>query len=955
MPHPFLQLTIDEFEELAARFEFTREINAVHVHHTWRPRQREFKGLRTVEAMCRVHKEELGLGDIAQHITIDPDGFVWTGRAWNQPPASAVGHNGTRAAGPFMFELVGDFDEGQDQLKGEQRRSALCVIAALQRRFGSNKVPVRFHRHLNPGKSCPGKAVDFDQFLRELAELPSQPRAKTIEAGGDEGPIDASKRIGSTTIRDRVLHQAQLVLSAPGDARAADDGELHECADPAVRGFRESRAMAARGGLTPEQLRRLRPHVINLRNGDLTQSGVYWTLPQDVDDLVNVHLKRAYEAKDAEQPFRVVLYAHGGLVSEEVGLQQAANTIEWWTANGIYPIYFVWETGLFDTIGHLLRGTRAEAASRGFISDRITDPALETLARRLGGEKIWDGMKRNAWLCSQPRGGAHLFAKFFSKFCEGRQVETHAVGHSAGSIFLADFLPALINVGSRHIKSLHLLAPAIRTDEYCKKLYTHMGRGIDFTTMYTMSREFELDDHCAHIYRKSLLYLIHHALEPQPKTNLLGLEVSVKNDAALRLAFALDGSAPSIGEVLFARTGYISGDAASLATSHGDFDDDAATMNSVALRILGRKRTEELKQPFPASRGIDHWTEDLFASIAEDLPRAATASAPVVMYPSPEVLKNPAPASTATPISPGARAGHKRALCIGINDYARQPLSGCVSDARLWASTLQSLGFEVHTMFDQQATLDGIRSAFANLIQSGRPGDVLVFQFSGHGTQIRDLDGDDPDGKDEAICPADFHVNVPFSDDEIGSIINAVQPGVNLTLFMDCCHSGDISRLAVGRSSARSMEVRPRQIRLTTEERQRYRLYKRKRQLPRSVPGVRSKQEVLFAACREDQPAFERDGQGDFTRRATAILKSETTGITNTQFLERVIASFGEFPQQHPQLTCATSLRNAGLLAPLARGETPHDSFVQQSAADGGVVSVLAAGFDRIAQDLRKL
>jgi hypothetical protein len=43
-----------------------------------------------------------------------PQGGLWTGRNWNLAPASATGHNGTAGEGPFMIEMVGDFDAGQD-------------------------------------------------------------------------------------------------------------------------------------------------------------------------------------------------------------------------------------------------------------------------------------------------------------------------------------------------------------------------------------------------------------------------------------------------------------------------------------------------------------------------------------------------------------------------------------------------------------------------------------------------------------------------------------------------------------------------------------------------------------------------------------------------------------------------------------------------------------------------
>ncbi len=117
------RLTPEQLLSLLAsvRPSLTRRITAVHLHHTWRPTRAQFRGLASIEGMRNYH---IGLGwdDIAQHLTIDPVGICWTGRNWNLPPASQKGKNGTPDAGPFMIEMVGDFDAGQDVLDGEQRR-----------------------------------------------------------------------------------------------------------------------------------------------------------------------------------------------------------------------------------------------------------------------------------------------------------------------------------------------------------------------------------------------------------------------------------------------------------------------------------------------------------------------------------------------------------------------------------------------------------------------------------------------------------------------------------------------------------------------------------------------------------------------------------------------------------------------------------------------------------------
>ena len=80
MPTPIRRITAAQFGLLAQPAQLTRKIAAVHVHHTGRPRRQDFRGLATVEAMRKFHMEQNGWSDLAQHLTIDPQGGLWTGR-----------------------------------------------------------------------------------------------------------------------------------------------------------------------------------------------------------------------------------------------------------------------------------------------------------------------------------------------------------------------------------------------------------------------------------------------------------------------------------------------------------------------------------------------------------------------------------------------------------------------------------------------------------------------------------------------------------------------------------------------------------------------------------------------------------------------------------------------------------------------------------------------------------
>ncbi|MEM9217561.1 MAG: caspase family protein [Cyanobacteria bacterium P01_F01_bin.150] len=90
----------------------------------------------------------------------------------------------------------------------------------------------------------------------------------------------------------------------------------------------------------------------------------------------------------------------------------------------------------------------------------------------------------------------------------------------------------------------------------------------------------------------------------------------------------------------------------------------------------------------------------------------------------------------------------KLALLVGINQYSSaqanwQPLRGCVNDVQMQQALLiHRFGFQpsdILTLTDQQATRQGILDAFqSHLIDQAKPGDVVVFHYSGHGSRVID-------------------------------------------------------------------------------------------------------------------------------------------------------------------------------------------------------------------------
>jgi hypothetical protein len=143
----------------------------------------------------------------------------------------------------------------------------------------------------------------------------------------------------------------------------------------------------------------------------------------------------------------------------------------------------------------------------------------------------------------------------------------------------------------------------------------------------------------------------------------------------------------------------------------------------------------------------------------------------------------------------------KKALIVGINSYADAPLRGCVNDAHAMHSLLtEQYGFageDVRVLCDGRATADAIKHRLAWLVAGAKPGDHLVFHFSGHGSQVRDRGPLDElaDHKDEILCPVDLDWKEKVvTDDDLAAYFRKVPKGAILNVVLDCCHSGTGTR-----------------------------------------------------------------------------------------------------------------------------------------------------------------
>ncbi|MFL6231920.1 MAG: caspase family protein [Thermoanaerobaculia bacterium] len=284
---------------------------------------------------------------------------------------------------------------------------------------------------------------------------------------------------------------------------------------------------------------------------------------------------------------------------------------------------------------------------------------------------------------------------------------------------------------------------------------------------------------------------------------------------------------------------------------------------------------------------------------------------------------NPAPASP-----------QRWALLIGINSYPnfspRGQLTGCIHDVEVMRQVLiDSFNFpesQIALLIDGQATREGILGAMKDLVQKAGPEDVVVVHYSGHGSQMTDLEGDEPDGLDETIVPSDSgrapHENRDIKDDEIYLWLKDLTAKTsNVTLIFDCCHSGTIVRDDFG-GAERWIEpdLRPQE------------------QLPPSpIPEIfrgaldggrdvgpggwlpLGEKYVLLSGCRRDEKACEMEEPGGNRHGALTFflaqeLRKAESGTTYRDLFEALAPRVSsQFPAQHPQLEGARDMALFGI------------------------------------------
>jgi hypothetical protein len=330
-------------------------------------------------------------------------------------------------------------------------------------------------------------------------------------------------------------------------------------------------------------------------------------------------------------PSKLLLYAHGGLNAEEESVKRIQVMAPYFQANGVYPIFLTWRTGVMESLKGIFQDIQEGVEPTGAFRDvwrvvkdtigEARDRAVEVACQTAGVKAIWSQMKQNARAAQttrQPIAGAdgrvvqqeatlELLAAAIGRMKKQLpRLEVHLVGHSAGSILLGHLMDAL-RERALTVDSCTLYAPACTVqfalDHYEPAMTGGVLRKQDFH-VELLSDAREMADRVGP-YGRSLLYLVSRALEDQHKTPILGMANAW--DPAKRSEWSNDpviqrgvkawqtfwGSVRAPRETTEAQ---VSNGVTRVPSSHGAFDNDVDVVTRTLERIAGRPLKQKVEQ-----------------------------------------------------------------------------------------------------------------------------------------------------------------------------------------------------------------------------------------------------------------------------------------------------------------------------------------------------------------------
>ncbi|MBT8061066.1 MAG: caspase family protein, partial [Gammaproteobacteria bacterium] len=209
-------------------------------------------------------------------------------------------------------------------------------------------------------------------------------------------------------------------------------------------------------------------------------------------------------------------------------------------------------------------------------------------------------------------------------------------------------------------------------------------------------------------------------------------------------------------------------------------------------------------------------------------------------------------------------------------------------------------GFETTQLKTADATRKTVESAIISAANTLKAGDMFLVSYSGHGGLVRDVDGDEADGKDDTWCLYDAQ----FLDDELRVLLAGFAPGVRVLVISDSCHSGTMLKgEREGQESAafeddfiyaRAMPLDVARS-VSTENRSFYgRIQDR---LPHPKPPI-SASVRLLSGCLEHEKAYGNKETGRFTASLKTVYADGAFKGGYSEFHRAILETIANAPKK---------------------------------------------------------
>jgi hypothetical protein len=136
-------------------------------------------------------------------------------------------------------------------------------------------------------------------------------------------------------------------------------------------------------------------------------------------------------------------------------------------------------------------------------------------------------------------------------------------------------------------------------------------------------------------------------------------------------------------------------------------------------------------------------------------------------------------------------------LHVGLNGVSAAayagwdgPLAACEFDANDMAAIARSKGMKSTVLLTKKGTRANVLAGMRSAAKALAAGDLFFMTYSGHGGQVPDVSGDEPDKQDETWCLYDGQL----IDDELYFELSKFKAGVRILVLSDSCHSGSVTR-----------------------------------------------------------------------------------------------------------------------------------------------------------------